>query len=90
MNGLPIEVLESTFIKGLKPEVKAELRVMRPSGLGQIMELAQLIEDRDTVVKGVKQGSGPRASGFVTAHGGKTKERMRLLRPTGWNWVHGP
>lgn len=28
MAGLPDEVLESTFIKGLKPEIRAEVRVL--------------------------------------------------------------
>ena len=40
LNWLSVEVMESTFVKGLKPEVKAELRLMRPNGLAQIMELA--------------------------------------------------
>ena len=54
LNELSMEVLESTFIKGLKPEFKAEMRLMWPNGLGQIIELAQLIEDRDIIMKGVK------------------------------------
>ena len=63
LNGLSMEVMESTFVKGLKPEVKAKLRLMRPSGLGQIMELAQLIEDRNSILKEAGGNSGPRGFG---------------------------
>lgn len=40
LHGLLMEILESTFVKGIRPEIKAELRLMQPNGLGQIMQLA--------------------------------------------------
>ena len=41
-------VLEGNFMKGLKPKIRAELRLLRPKGLGETMELAQMIEDKNT------------------------------------------
>lgn len=40
--------LEGNFIKGLKPKIQAALRLLRPRGLGETMELAQMIEDKNT------------------------------------------
>ena len=34
MVGLLEEVLESTFVKGLKLDIRAEVRVLKPNGLG--------------------------------------------------------
>ncbi|KAK9188269.1 hypothetical protein WN944_019670 [Citrus x changshan-huyou] len=47
--GIPEAVLEGNFMKGLKPEIRASLRLLRPRGLGESMELAQLVEDKNTV-----------------------------------------
>ena len=47
--GIPEAVLEGNFMKGLKPEIRASLRLLRPRGLGELMELAQMIEDKNTV-----------------------------------------
>lgn len=49
--GLTEEVLESTFINGLKPEIKVEVRLLSPIGLGQLMEVAQKVEDRNLALK---------------------------------------
>lgn len=37
---IPESVMEENFINGLSPEIRAEVRLIRPQGLGQIMELA--------------------------------------------------
>ena len=58
MTRLPEEVLESTFVKGLKPEVRAEVRVLKPIGLGQIMEIAQLVKDKNLAIKSLKDPNG--------------------------------
>lgn len=39
-------LLEGHFTNGLKPEIKAELRVLKPRGLEEIMEAVQPIEDK--------------------------------------------
>ena len=41
-------VLEGNFMKGPKPEIRAALRLLRPRGLGESMELAQRIADKNT------------------------------------------
>ncbi|XP_062073590.1 uncharacterized protein LOC133777856 [Humulus lupulus] len=43
--GVPEHVLEGSFIKGLKEEIRGPLHVLQPSGLAQIMETAQRIEE---------------------------------------------
>ena len=41
-------VLEGNFMKGPKPEIRAALRLLRPRGLGESTELAQMIENKNT------------------------------------------
>ncbi|GJY68145.1 ankyrin repeat-containing protein [Tanacetum coccineum] len=43
--GVSPSVMEATFIKGLKTDLRAAIRVMRPEGLAHAMELAITIED---------------------------------------------
>ena len=50
MAGLLDEVLESTFVNGLKPEIRAEVRVLKPVGLGPIMETAKLVEEKNWTI----------------------------------------
>lgn len=45
--GLAEEVLENTFLNGLCPAVRAEVISRRPCSLEEIMEEAQLVEDRN-------------------------------------------
>ena len=49
LRGLPEAVLKGNFIKGLKPEIRASLRLLRPRELGKSMELTQMIEDKNTI-----------------------------------------
>ncbi|XP_024017591.1 uncharacterized protein LOC112090471 [Morus notabilis] len=51
---IPEQVLESAFVNGLKPEVRAEVRMMKPNGLGRIMEFTQRVEERNQLVRGPK------------------------------------
>ncbi|GKC26546.1 hypothetical protein Tco_1033840, partial [Tanacetum coccineum] len=43
--GVSQSVLEATFIKGLKPDLRAAVRVMKPKSLAHAMDLAISIED---------------------------------------------
>ncbi|GKD35000.1 putative mitochondrial protein, partial [Tanacetum coccineum] len=43
------EVMEATFIKGLKSDLRATVRVMKPEGLSHVMELEISIEDNQSV-----------------------------------------
>ncbi|GJZ90650.1 plant UBX domain-containing protein 7-like protein [Tanacetum coccineum] len=51
--GISKEVMEATFIKGLKSNLRATLRVMKMEGLSHAMELAISIEDNQRVGVGV-------------------------------------
>ena len=51
MTRLPNAVLESTFVMGLKPNIRVEVRVLKPVGLGQLMETAQLVEEKNIAIK---------------------------------------
>lgn len=50
-------LLEGHFIKWLKPEIKAELKVLKPKGLEEIMEAAQRIQDK--INMGQRYWAGP-------------------------------
>lgn len=53
VTGMTEEVLESTFINRLKPDIKIEVRLLSPVGLGQLMEVAQKVEDRNSALKAI-------------------------------------
>ena len=72
LNGLSKEVMESTFVKRLRPEMKVELRLMKPVGLGQIIEMARLIEGRNNVVNELKENMSFRLGKVFTAQGGRS------------------
>lgn len=72
MTGLSDEVLESTFVKGLKAEIRAEIRVLKPIRLGPIMDMAQRLEEKNQALKSLKEYPGlrvnrPNSSGFSEA-----------------------
>ncbi|GJW50723.1 ankyrin repeat-containing protein [Tanacetum coccineum] len=43
--GIPKQVMEGTFIKGLRPELRSAVRVMQPEGLNYAMKLAIIIDE---------------------------------------------
>ena len=57
---LPKEVLEETFINGLRPWIKAEVECWEPVGLAQMMKLTQQVENREVKRSeiGFKAGTG--------------------------------
>lgn len=40
-------ILKGNFINGLRLKIQAKVRMLRPKGLGQTMEVAQGIEERN-------------------------------------------
>lgn len=58
--------MESTFVNGLRPDIRAEVRMMKSSRLARIMEFAQRVEDRNGYFQPNRSGSG--TAGFQT-HG---------------------
>ena len=51
-------ILEGLFVNGLKLEIRAEVRVLQPSGLTQIMEIAQRIGEKIHILQ-AQVGPGP-------------------------------
>ena len=70
--------MESTFINGLKQEIQAELLISNPRGLGQIMDQAQRIEDKNKLLRGL----GPRSNKpFYSPNRGENKSSDSYLGP---------
>ncbi|GKD91842.1 ankyrin repeat-containing protein, partial [Tanacetum coccineum] len=65
--GIPDEVMEGTFIKGLRPELRSAVRVMQPEGLNHAMKLAIMIDDNK--LNGVSSQSSSR---LAVSTGGQT------------------
>ncbi|GKF13938.1 hypothetical protein Tco_0055400, partial [Tanacetum coccineum] len=55
--GVPEIILEGTFIKGLKQDVRAAVRVLNPEGLSHAMKLAVSIEE-NKLFRSASQGGG--------------------------------
>ncbi|PKU75089.1 hypothetical protein MA16_Dca019458 [Dendrobium catenatum] len=45
LRGISEAVLEKIFMKGVKPNIRAYLQLLRPRGLKETMELAKTTED---------------------------------------------
>lgn len=59
---IPEEVTESTFINGLKSHIKAEVQLLQPKGLDQLMEVSQRVEDKNRVLKATHDCFGPKGN----------------------------
>ena len=71
-------VMEATFIKGLKPALRAAVRVMNPESLNHAMELAVTIEDNQ-LYEGVMLSKGATAIVGQTSTKGDNFRRMTEL-----------
>ncbi|KAA0037013.1 peroxidase 64 [Cucumis melo var. makuwa] len=49
LSDVPDPVIEDTFMNGLFPWIRAEVILCRPKGLAEMMEFAQLVENREIV-----------------------------------------
>ncbi|KAL0541464.1 hypothetical protein IC582_021509 [Cucumis melo] len=49
LSDVPDSVVENTFMNGLFPWIRAEVILCRPKGLAEMMEFAQLVENREIV-----------------------------------------
>ncbi|TYK03449.1 transposon Tf2-1 polyprotein isoform X1 [Cucumis melo var. makuwa] len=47
LSDVPDPVVEDTFMNGLFPWIRAEVRICQPKGLAEMMEFAQLVENRE-------------------------------------------
>ena len=55
LKGISEEVMESTFMNGLLPDIRAELCLLQPYGLGHLMEMAQRVEDRNLAMRTARE-----------------------------------
>ncbi|GJW97748.1 ankyrin repeat-containing protein [Tanacetum coccineum] len=62
LRGVSEEVMEGTFIKGLKLDLRSSVRVMQPVSLGQAMKLSIMIEENKTIGGSVSNRSSLRTS----------------------------
>lgn len=59
LEGIQESILEGTFIKGLKPELRKSVRLLQPRGLGQAIKMALLVdENRTGTISGSEKGGG--------------------------------
>ena len=78
-------VQESTFINGLRPEIRVKVRRMNPEGLREIMKFAQRVEERNLSGRRSRGGSwGSRStvmgSSQPTLQNGPRGSRMSPLQ----------
>lgn len=64
--GIPEEVMESTFVNGLKAHIRAEIRLLRPRGPSQLVEVAQRVEDENLAMKAAQDSNGPKYNKPIT------------------------
>ncbi|KAA0038303.1 transposon Tf2-1 polyprotein isoform X1 [Cucumis melo var. makuwa] len=68
---LPERVVEDTFMNGLLPWVRSEVVFCRPKGLAEMMEVAQMVENREIVrIEAKLSGySGGKLTGQISGNG---------------------
>nr|GEV60684.1 hypothetical protein [Tanacetum cinerariifolium] len=83
--GVSKQVLEATFIEGLKPDLQASVRVMHPEGLNHAMILAVTIEENKGFDNGARGGGSYRSGGTTSNFSGyknNTTSSTRTLLST--------
>lgn len=81
------EVLESTFLNGLSPEVRSEVRCFGPEGLEAIMKTTQRIEDK---LHALSYSAGPSPSRGNRQKIRTQSRRLRFLVPRPLNEGRSP
>ncbi|GJX16956.1 hypothetical protein Tco_0217788 [Tanacetum coccineum] len=74
--GVPEPVLEGTFISGLKPELRAYVRVMQPEGLHHAMKLSISIDENKTCNNVLWGGGLHRSTIEKTTYKGENFKRL--------------
>ncbi|GJW47030.1 putative mitochondrial protein [Tanacetum coccineum] len=83
--GVSEQVLEATFINGLKPDLRASVRVMHPEGLNHAMILAVTTEENKGFNIGARGGGSYRSGGTTSNFSGyknNTTSSTRTLLST--------
>ena len=74
--GIPEPVLQGTFINGLKPELRASVRVMQPEGLDHAMKLSISIDENKTSYNVLWGGGSHRSTIEQTTSKGENFRRL--------------
>lgn len=84
------DVLENSFLNGLKPQIRADVLSRRPIGLEEIMEEAQLVEDRNIAISLSEEinGSGQNYGLLNKGAQMKTHTTATYKSPTKGNEAH--
>ncbi|PKU63299.1 hypothetical protein MA16_Dca014765 [Dendrobium catenatum] len=59
-------MLEGNFMKGLKAEIRASVKVLMPRDLGEAMKLTQLVENQKNLEKGARNSSSGGTYRWIT------------------------
>ncbi|RVW80821.1 hypothetical protein CK203_047804 [Vitis vinifera] len=66
LKGISEEVMESTFMNGLLPEIRAKL-LLQPYGLGHLMEMAQRVKDRNLTMRVAREPKDPKSTKMLSS-----------------------
>ena len=79
LEGMPKTLLEGQFLNGLKPDIQAEMRVLRPNGQWQMMDVAQRIKERNLVVQGSPSSTNQNRGPIHSGHSGPSPNHPRVV-----------
>lgn len=60
LRGIPEQIVESNFIKGLKPDLRNWVRMLQPTGLRQTIKLTLMIDESRSGTSNVSERAGTR------------------------------
>ena len=66
LTGVSKELLEGSFVNGLRCDIQAELRMLQPARLSRMMTLVQRVEEKNIRLKQVKPTWSPRNPPYTT------------------------
>ena len=79
LSDLPERLVEDTFMNGLVPWIRAEVAFCRPKSLAKMMEVAQLVENREILRREANLNRYSGRKNSVQASGGVIKLPLIVL-----------
>ncbi|XP_061359324.1 uncharacterized protein LOC133303430 [Gastrolobium bilobum] len=70
------ELMQAAFLTGLRPEIRAEIRLHSPGDIGEMMILAQRVEEREAVLGRGDGGVGRTGIGLHNSHMGGSRPAL--------------
>ena len=78
------EVMESPFMNGLLPKVRAKIHLLQPYGLGHMMKMAQWVEDINLTLQATCEQRGPKNTKILSLQIGRTERLGKIFRLRQW------